>query len=225
VVDAASVLTTHLSEVLRRNAHELVGRQEVQELLAATSKDSPKLVEDVIPGTLTLGDLVRVVRGLLRENLSIRDLRTILEAVADAAPRSKDTGFLVEQVRRRLFRQITAKVADNQGIVHALTLDRNLEDVLRKSLGVSDGEPTLAPDVTIARRFISGLETKAANLVSSGRPAVIIAPSDLRRPLYDFASRFVSDLWVITARELVPGTAVEPGGTIDLSPNPWSQAA
>ena len=76
VVDPASVLTTHLSELLRRNAHELVGRQEVQELLAAAGKDAPKLVEDVIPGTITLGDLVRVVRGLLREGLSIRDLRT-----------------------------------------------------------------------------------------------------------------------------------------------------
>jgi flagellar biosynthesis protein FlhA len=225
VVDPASVLTTHLSELLRRNAHELVGRQEVQELLAATGKEAPKLVEDVIPGTITLGDLVRVVRGLLREGLSIRDLRTILEGVADAAPRSKDTGFLVEQVRRRLFRQITGKVGDSKGVVHALTMDRTLEEALRKSLGVSDGEPTLAPDVNIARRFISGLETRAANLVASGRPAVIIAPSDLRRPLFDFASRFVSDLWVITARELVPGTAVEPAGTIDLSPNPWSQAA
>jgi flagellar biosynthesis protein FlhA len=225
VVDAASVLTTHLSELLRRNAYELVGRQEVQELLALCAKEAPKLVEDVIPGVITLGDLVRVVRGLLRESLSIRDLRSILEAVADAAPRSKDPGFLVEQVRRRLFRQITGRVADGKGVVHALTLDRTLEEALRKSLGQSDGEPTLAPDVNIARRLIAGLESKVAALVASGKPALIIAPSDLRRPLFDFASRFVADLWVITARELVPGTAVEPAGTIDLSSNSWSQAA
>ena len=225
VVDPASVMTTHLSELLRRNAHELVGRQEVQELLAACGKDAPKLVEDVIPGTITLGDLVRVVRGILREGLSIRDLRTILEGVADAAPRSKDTSFLVEQVRRRLYRQITSRVADAKGVVHALTLDRGLEELLRKSLGVSDGEAALAPDVGSARRFISALENKCATLTSAGRPAVLIASSDLRRPLYDFASRFVADLSVITARELVPGTPVEPAGTIELSPNPWSQAA
>jgi flagellar biosynthesis protein FlhA len=224
VVDPASVVTTHLSELLRRNAHELVGRQEVQELLAACGKETPKLVEDVIPGTISLGDLVRVVRGILREGLSIRDLRTILEGVADAAPRSKDTSFLVEQVRRRLFRQITSRVADPKGVVHALTLDRNLEELLRKSLGQSDGEAALAPDVGTARKFISALETKAAGLTAQGRPAVLIASSDLRRPLYDFASRFVSDLAVITARELVPGTPVEPAGTIELSP-PWSQAA
>jgi flagellar biosynthesis protein FlhA len=225
VVDPASVITTHLSELLRRNAHELVGRQEVQELLAACGKETPKLVEDVIPGTISLGDLVRVVRGLLRESLSIRDLRTILEGVADAAPRSKDTSFLVEQVRRRLFRQITSRVADSKGVVHALTLDRQLEELLRKSLGQSDGEAALAPDVGTARRFISALETKCAGLTAQGRPAVLIASSDLRRPLYDFASRFVSDLAVITARELVPGTPVEPAGTIELTQNPWSQAA
>src|SRR5262249_29742942 len=146
VIDPPSVITTHLSEVLRRNAHELVGRQEVQELLGACAKEAPKLVEDVVPGTVTLGELVRVVRGVLREGLSIRDLRSILEAVADAAPRSKDNSFLVEQVRRRLFRQITARVADVTGIVHGLTLDRTTEDQLRKTLGQSDGDAVLAPD-------------------------------------------------------------------------------
>jgi flagellar biosynthesis protein FlhA len=225
VVDPASVLTTHLAEVLRRNAHELVGRQEVQELLGALGKDAPKLVEDVVPGTISLGELVRVLRGVLREGLSIRDLRSVLEGVADAAPRSKDTAFLVEQVRRRLFRQITTRVADGRGLVHALTLDRGSEDLLRKSLGQSDGEATLAPDIATARRFIGTLETHAASLAAAGRPTVVIAPPDLRRPLFDFGSRFVPDLWVITARELVPGTSVEPAGVIDLSPPPWSKAA
>jgi flagellar biosynthesis protein FlhA len=225
VVDAPSVVTTHLSELLRRNAHELCGRQEVQELLGVLGKEAPKLVEDVVPNTISLGELVRVVRGVLREGLSIRDLRTVLEAVADAAPRSKDPTFLVEQVRRRLFRQITARVADAKGVVHALTLDRSAEELLRKSLGQSDGEITLAPDLATARRFISTLEVHAANLASAGRATVIIAPGDLRRPLYDFASRFVTDLWVITARELVPGTQVEPAGALDLTPPPWSQAA
>src|SRR6185295_5069833 len=112
VVDPASVMTTHLSEVIRRNVHELLGRQEVQELIAAVGKEAPKLVEDVVPGTVSLGELVRVVRGILREGLSIRDMRSILEGIADGAARSKDTAFLVEQVRRRLFRQITAKIAD-----------------------------------------------------------------------------------------------------------------
>ena len=216
VVDPASVMTTHLSEVIRRNVHELVGRQEVQELIAAVAKDAPKLVEDVIPGTITLGEFVRVVRGVLREGLSVRDLRTILEAVADGAPRSKDTAFLVEQVRRRLFRQITARVGDVNGVVRAVTLDRATEDALRRTLGQSDGEATLAPDIDTARRLVNALETRAARFAADGQPTVVIAPPDLRRPLFDFASRFVPDLSVITARELVPGTSVEPVATIDL---------
>jgi flagellar biosynthesis protein FlhA len=225
VVDPPSVMTTHLSEVIRRNVHELVGRQEVQELLGSIGKESPKLVEDCIPGTISLGDLVRVVRGLLREGLSVRDLKTILEGVADAAPRSKDTAFLVEQVRRRLFRQITARVADASGVVRAVTLDRAAEDTLRRTLGQSDGEATLAPDIETARRLVNALEERAARFAADGQPTVIIAPPDLRRPLFDFASRFVPDLSVITARELVPGTSVEPVATIDLSAHAMGRAA
>ncbi|HVR61771.1 MAG TPA: flagellar biosynthesis protein FlhA [Polyangia bacterium] len=216
VVDPASVMTTHLSELIRRNIHELVGRQEVQELIAGVGKEAPKLVEDVIPGTVSLGEFVRVVRGVLREGLSVRDLRSILEGVADAAPRSKDTSFLVEQVRRRLFRQITAKVADAGGTVRAVTLDRTTEEALRRTLGQSDGEATLAPDIDTARKLVAALETRAARFAADGQPTVIIAPPDLRRPLFDFASRFVPDLSVVTARELVPGTSVEPVATIDI---------
>ena len=216
LVDAPSVVTTHLSELIRRNAHELVGRQEVQELLGACAKEAPKLVEDTIPTAITLGELVRVLRGLLREGVSVRDLRTILEAVADAAPRSKDTHFLVEQVRRRMSRQITGRVADN-GVVYALTLDRPAEDTLRHSLGHNDGEPVLAPDLEVARRLIASVETRAAALAAAGRSAVMLAPPDLRRPVFDFFSRFVPDLFVVSARELAPGTTIEPAGTVSLS--------
>jgi flagellar biosynthesis protein FlhA len=217
LVDGPSVLTTHLSELIRRNAHELIGRQEVQDLLAACAKEAPKLVEDTVPGVVSLGELVRVLRGLLRESISVRDLRTVLEAVADAAPRSKDAHFLVEQVRRRLARQITSRVAE-RGVVHALTLERPAEDALRGSLGQNDGEPTLAPDLDTARRLISSLETRAQTLVAAGKQPVLLAPTDLRRPLFDFASRFVPDLAVISARELVPGTTIEPAGTVSLNP-------
>jgi len=217
LVDAASVLTTHLAELLRRNAHELVGRQEVQELLAVCAKDAPKLVEDAVPGSVTLGDLVRVVRGLLREGVSVRDLRTILEAVADASPRSKETPWLVEQARRRLARHITSRVAGPDGVVRALTLDRPLEEMLRSSLGASEGEVALAPDVETARRLVASLEGQAARLATAGNSVVLLAPPDLRRPIYDFASRFIPELWVVTARELVPGTTVEPAGTVQLA--------
>lgn len=225
IVDPASVLTTHLSEAIKKNAHELVGRQEVQDLLGVVGKESPKLVEDVIPNTVTLGEFVRVVRGLLRENLSVRDLGSVLEAVADAAPRSKDPVFLVEQVRRRLFRQITGRVADAMGTVHAITLDRESEELLRRSLGASDGEAVLAPDIDTARRLVAELEKMAARQAAEGRSAVVITSPDLRRPLFEFGSRFVNDLFVITARELTPGTSVQPVGTIELGNRAVGRAA
>ncbi|MFO0596318.1 MAG: flagellar biosynthesis protein FlhA [Myxococcaceae bacterium] len=215
LVDAPSVLTTHLSELIRKNAHELVGRQEVQELLGACAKEAPKLVEDTVPGSISLGELVRVVRGLLREGISVRDLRSVLEAVADAAPRSKDSHFLIEQVRRRLARQITSRVSE-KGVVHALTLDRAAEETLRASLGHNDGEPTLAPELNTARTLISSLEGRAATLAAQGHSAVVLAPADLRRAFFEFAHRFVPDLFVISARELAPGTTIEPAGTISL---------
>jgi flagellar biosynthesis protein FlhA len=225
LVDAPSVITTHLSELLRRHGHELVGRQEVQELLAVCGREAPKLVEDVVPGTIGLGELVRVVRSLLREGLSVRDLRTILEAVADAAPRSKDTSWLVEQARRRLARQITGRVACGDGVVRALTLDRPSEEVLRASLGASDGEAALAPDVDTARRLIGALETHCGRFATAGQPAVLLAPPDLRRPLFDLANRFVPELQIITARELVPGTTVEPAGAIAVAATTTGAAA
>lgn len=218
VVDPASVLVTHLAEVVRRNAWELLGRQEVQELLAATAQTAPKLVEDVVPSTVTLGELVRVVRGLLREAVSVRDFRTVLEAVADAAPRSKDTSYLVEQARRRLSRHITSRLVDGRGVLHAMILDRPTEELLRQSLGASDGEPTLAPDVDTARRLIQVVEQQAGKLSAANLPVVVMAPPDLRRALFDFLSRFVGDLSVVSARELTPGTAVEPAATLQVTP-------
>jgi flagellar biosynthesis protein FlhA len=191
----------------------LVGRQEVQELLTVVGKDAPKLVEDVVPGTVTLGELTQVVRALLAEEVSVRDFRAVLEAVADAAVRSKETHALVEAVRVRLRRQITDRVADGK-TVYALTLERNTENLLRRTLGMSEGDVVIAPELEVARQLIDRIEKEGAKLAGMGRATVLLAPPDLRRPLFHFASRFVPDLIVISARELAPGTRVEPVGEV-----------
>jgi flagellar biosynthesis protein FlhA len=216
VVDAASTITTHLGELLRTHAHELVGRQEVQELIAVVAKDSPKLVEDIVPAVVNLGDVVAVVRRLLKEGLSVRDLRTVLESMAECAPRSKDPVFLAEQARRRLARHITNRIAGKNNVVRAITLDRSTEQLLRQSLGASDGEPVLALDVENARRLVERLEGLASRMLASGAPVVVLVPPDLRRAFYDFASRFVPDLWVVCAKELLPSTTIEPAGVLHV---------
>ena len=212
VVDGPSVLTTHLAEILKKSAHELVGRQDMQEILNMVGRESPKLIEDVIPNIVSLGELLGVVRGLLKEKISVRDMRTILEEAVAAAAKSKELPYLIEQTRKRLSRQIIAGVADEAGTVHAVTMSRDTENLLRTTMVASDGEPVMTPDIEVARNLIEQLEVNASKLASIGLPTVVIAPSDLRRPLYDFAARFMGDLSVITARELTP----EP----NLSPQP-----
>ena len=220
VVDPSSVITTHLGEVLRRFAYELVGRQEAQDLIAVCGKDAPKLVEEVVPATVSLGELVQVVRGLLRERISVRDMRSILEAIADASIKSKEIPFLVEQVRRRLARQITGGIQAEDGVVRVVTLDPQCEQQLRSSLAASDGEPALAPDLDTARNLIDRLNDEVTNMAGQGWAQVVLVSPDLRRPLFEFASRFVPDLLVVTARELAPGVPVESVATIGLNQLP-----
>jgi flagellar biosynthesis protein FlhA len=134
VVDHATVIATHLGELLRTNSHRLLGRQEVQHLLDLLARKAPKLVDDVVPNLLSLGDVVRVMRNLVREGVSVRDTRTILESLAELSAQTKDVEQLTELLRERLAPHITSRLRSADGTVTALTLDPRLEEVLRKSL-------------------------------------------------------------------------------------------
>ena len=215
VVDPSSVVVTHIDEVVRRHLHEIVGRQEVQELLTLLAKENPKLVEEIVPQMISLGELSMIMRGLLREGISVRDIRTILETVAEN-PGKKDIAFLTEQCRRRLSRQLSGRLANPERRIPVVTLDRELEQALRSSLGVADGEMTLAPAIDIARKLVDTLQERAAIQTTEGIPLVVVAPSDLRRPLFEFVSRFVPEVNVVTPREISSGFTVEPVATITL---------
>lgn len=217
LVDPASVVTTHLGEVLRANAHEIVGRQEVQELLNVVAKSNPKLVEDVVPAVVTLGELAVVTRHLLQEGVSVRDYRSIIEAVADAAVKNKEPHFLTEAVRTRLARSITSRVT-TEGTLHAVTLLPETEHVLRAALGHDDGQVVLAPDLPTAQALLESLRHEASRLAAQGHATVILAPPDLRRALFTFASRFIPDLTVVAARELAAGTRIERSGEVRIRP-------
>jgi flagellar biosynthesis protein FlhA len=179
------------------------------------AKDSPKLVEDIVPQVISLGELSMIMRGLLREGISVRDIRTILETVAEH-PGKKEIPFLIEQCRRRLGRQLSGRLATPERRIPVVTLDRELETALRQSLGVSDGEMTLAPAIDIARKVVDTLQERAAIQTTEGVPLVVVAPSDLRRPFFEFVSRFVPEVNVVTPREIAPGFTVEPVATIAL---------
>jgi flagellar biosynthesis protein FlhA len=122
VVDLATIMTTHLSDVIRRHAHELVGRQEVQKMLDTIKSSHPKVVEELVPNLMSLGGVVRVIQNLLQEQVPVRDLLTILETLADWAPTTKKLEILTEHVRQALARTITQFLSGDDGKLHVLTL-------------------------------------------------------------------------------------------------------
>ncbi len=184
IADPQTVLGTHLSEVLKTHAADLLGRQEVQHLIDRVADTHPKVVDELVPNLLPLGTIVAVLRNLLRENVSIRDLLTVLEALADQAPTSQDAEALTEHVRRSLARQIGAQYADPTGTLHTISLARPAEQMLRQGVHREGGRTFLVLDPTklveLRRRLFREFERQSR----SGRVIpVLLAPPDLRLAL------------------------------------------
>lgn len=204
VVDHATILTTHMGELLRIHAHRLLGRQEVQHLLDVLARSAPKLVDDVVPNLLSLGDVVRVLRNLIREGVSVRDTRTILEALAELAAQTKDPEQLTELVRERLAPHITSRLKASDGTVAALTLDPRLEEMLRRSLREIASGAGGALDPELLRALTTHAERAMGSFAAMGAsPSVITAP-DLRRYVRAIFERKLPQLSVVSFREVDP---------------------
>ena len=204
VVDHATIMATHLGEVLRLNAHRLLGRQEVQHLLDVLARTAPKLVDDVVPNMLSLGDVARVLRNLVKEGVSVRDLRAILEALAELTAQTKDPEQLTELVRERLALHITARFKSHDGTVAALTLDPRIEQMLRQSLHEIATGTGGAIDPDVLRGITAKAEASLAAFgARSAAPLVVTAP-DLRRYVRAIVERKVPQLSVASFREIDP---------------------
>jgi flagellar biosynthesis protein FlhA len=214
VVDHTTVIATHLSEVVRQNAHNIVGRAELAHLFEVFSRTTPKLIEDLVPNLLSLGEVLRVIRNLLRESVSIRDLRTILEALMELAPTTRDTEQLTEMMRQRLSRQITSAFTGNDGAVAALVLDGPVEEMFRRSLREIAAGTGGALDPEQARVLGVSMEAAVKRMMQAGRsPCVVVSP-DIRRYLRAFAERRCPELAVLSFRELEPEVSIRPFETI-----------
>ena len=225
VVDHPTMLATHLGELMRGNAHKLLGRQEAQHLLDVLAKSSPKLVDDVVPTLLPLGDLLRVMRNLLRERVSIRDLRTILESLADLTAQTKDTEQLTEMVRERMAAHLTARVKGPDGSVAALTLDPRLEDILRRSLREIAAGTGGALDPDMLRGLAATAERAVQKFDALGAQPLVIAPPDLRRYVRAIFERKLPQLWVSSFREIEPSVALRVVESLGLPPAITQQGA
>jgi flagellar biosynthesis protein FlhA len=200
VVDCSTVIATHLSSVIQSHAHELLGHEEVQQLLNTLAKSAPRLVEDLVPKTLSLGTVVRVLQGLLAERVPIRNLRSIIETLAEHAARTQDPLILQSQVRIALGRQIVQEIAGNNPEMPVITLEPELEQLLQQSLLQNAGSGALEPG--LAERLQSKIAESASRQETAGEPAVLMVAPALRAPLARFTRASVPALHVLAWNEV-----------------------
>jgi flagellar biosynthesis protein FlhA len=205
-----------LSEIFREKASEIIGRQELQDLVDVVARRHPKIVDELIPNVLSYSEVLAVVRGLLIEKVSIRDMRTILESMADAARVSKNPIYLTEQVRRRLGPAIAQGLTESDGVLYAALLDPGCEEELRGCLLKTENDVSLAPDLATAQALLAGLQNAVEQLGLAGRRPIIVAPSDLRFALWKFAHRFMAQVIVVSQQELPPRQEVSSVASVSL---------
>jgi len=180
VVDASSVIATHLSHLLQSHANELLGHEEVQQLLNRLAKSTPKLVEDLVPKILPMSVVVKVLQQLLQERVPIRNMRTVCESLAELAPRTQDPQALVAAVRVALGRSIVQNVGGLREELPVITLDPGLEQVLLDSMAgaAADGTPGFEPG--LAERIQQGLAERTRRQEAAGEPAVLLVAPKIR---------------------------------------------
>ncbi len=216
VVDIPTIMATHLTEVVRSHACELLGRQEAQSLIDNFKKNYPKVVEELIPEVLNLGGVVKVMQNLLKEGVSIRDLLTIFETLADEAPRTKDLDLLTEAVRKNLARTITSKFVNDRGNVSVISMSPRIENLLTNSLIQTEQGVQLVMDPVLAQRLISEIsKTIESNPEVAAVPVILTTPTN-RRHLHKLTSRFIPQLSVISHSEISSDARVKSVGVVEL---------
>jgi flagellar biosynthesis protein FlhA len=220
VVDPATVITTHIKETIKRNAQELLGRQEVQTLLDKFKETNPKVVEELVPNLMTLGKVQKVLQNLLREQISIRDLRTILESLADFAPKVDDTDVLTEYVRQALSRPITKKYLAKDGSLSVMTLDQKIEGLIQQAIQKTELSSYLALEPTVAEKILSKIREGVEAITPMLETAPVLLASPLvRMYLRKLTERFLPDLVVLSHSEIVPTVQIRTLRVVTLNAN------
>ncbi len=217
VVDPSTVLATHLSELLKGHIHEIIGREEVQALLDKVSEKHPKLVEELVPNLLSLGDVQKVLQNMLRERVSIRNLPSILEALADYAPSTKNIDILTEYARQSLSRNITRQYLSEDGTLYVMTIDPAIEDMLTKAIQHTDRESYLSIDPNNAQKIISNIEKKSKKFESTQSIPVLLCSPAVRMNLKKLTERFMPQLVVLSHSEIDPNLNIKNIGMVTLN--------
>ncbi len=216
VVDPSTVIATHLTEIFRRNLGEFLGRQETQELLDNLSKRAPKAVEDLVPNIMPLGTVQKVLQNLVKENVSVRDMLTVVEALADYGPSIQDPGQLTEYVRSHMSRTIIKPYLASDGSLPILTFGPNVEATLNSAIRTSDTGGFLALDPGTAQQLIQSVSVAAENVLNTdGQPVVLCAPQ-MRSHLAQLMVRFLPTIPIISQAEIPASVRIMSAGTVEF---------
>jgi flagellar biosynthesis protein FlhA len=216
VVDISTIMATHLSEVIRSHADELLGRQDVQKLLDRLAQQSPKAIEELTPHLLSLGVIQKVLQNLLRERVSVRDLLTIVETLADFATLTKDPDVLTEYVRQRLARSIVKQYETPEGILPLITLDQKMEDSLREKIQKAEYGSNLMIEPSLAQKILTSIHQTLDRVTHLNVQPVILCSPVLRRHLKRLLERFLPQIAVLSHSELTPQTKIQSLGTVTM---------
>ena len=216
VVDASSVLVTHLSETVKRHCHEIFSRQDVQALLDNLKQTHATVVNELIPAQLTVGQVQRILQNLLAEGISIRNLSSILEKVADFAHFSKNPDELAEHARRALGPQIIRPFQSETGSVRAITLDPRLEQQIALGIRQTQNELNLVLEPNLARHIIDRLSRLAQQMVASGQQPLVVCAPQIRLGFKRFFDSALAELSVLSYAELPARVEVQSAGTVEL---------
>lgn len=216
VVDIPTIMATHLSEVIRSHADELLSRQDVQNLLDRLAQQYPKPVEELTPNLLSLGAIQKVLQNLLKERVSIRDLLSIVEALADYAPLTKDPDILTEYVRQRLARSIIKQYETPEGVLPVIALDQGIEDILREKIQKGEYGMALSLEPNLVQRIIVSLNQILERCLHLNYQPILLCSPVVRRHLRKLIERFFPNLAVLSHSELIPQIKIQSLGTISL---------
>ena len=217
VVDLPTVLATHITEILKNHAFEFIGRQEAQKLLDSHSQTEPKVVEELVPNVVTLGIVQKVLQNLLKEQVSIRDLHTILETLADVGNLTKDADLLTEHVRQALSRQITRQYQTPDGLLPLITMNQELENQVAGAIQDSGQGAYLGLNPNVAQAIINGLDEKMEQFSFNNYQPLLLCSPLIRPHMKKLVERFIPTLVVLSHNEVAQDVRIEALGVVDIT--------
>jgi flagellar biosynthesis protein FlhA len=217
VIDPTSVLVTHLTEIIKTHAYEIITREDIQKIIDTTKKDSPTLVNELTPSVLTLGVIQEVVKNLLRERISVKDFGTILETLIDHAPATKDPEALTEFVRQRMCRTLCGQYQSESNKISTISFEPGLEQKIINSIHDMGNKSVLALEPNYAQKIIDAIAETVRNACVTSNNAVLLTSSSLRNHIRKLTETAIPFLPVLSYKEIAPGVQIESLGIVSLT--------